>query len=131
MRSLLRGERGRGAIVPVYRRFRGSTGRFCCYDPGVDVPTPAHARSFRTRLMKPAAADDNNTGGYVGRSIPRREDRRLLTGRGQFVDDLKLPDTLHAVFVRSQLAHARVRSVDLTRALTAPGVFYALSGADL
>src|ERR1051325_5162067 len=133
MRSLLRGERGRGAIVPVYlhRQFRGSTGRFCCYDPGVDVPTPAHARSFRTRLMKPAAADDNNTGGYVGRSILRREDRRLLTGRGQFVDDLKLADALHAVFVRSQLAHARIRSVDLTQALKAPGVVYALSGADL
>ena len=50
--------------------------------------------------------------GYVGQSILRREDRRLLTGRGQFVADLKLPDTLHAVFVRSQMAHARIRSVD-------------------
>ena len=46
----------------------------------------------------------------------RREDRRLLTGQGQFVADLKLPDMLHAVFVRSQVAHARIRSVDLSRA---------------
>src|SRR5215207_2607539 len=68
---------------------------------------------------------------YVGRSIPRREDRRLLMGRGQFVADLKLPDTLHAVFVRSQVAHARIRSVDLTRALAAPGVVFAMSGAEL
>ena len=70
-------------------------------------------------------------GGYVGRSVPRREDRRLLLGRGQFVADLKLPDTLHAVFVRSQVAHARIRSVDLSRAATAPGVAYVLNGAEL
>src|SRR5205823_8752 len=69
--------------------------------------------------------------GYVGQSIPRREDRRLLMGRGQFVADLKLPDTLHAVFVRSQVAHARIRSVDLTRARTAPGVVFAISGSEL
>ncbi|MGZ3352471.1 MAG: xanthine dehydrogenase family protein molybdopterin-binding subunit, partial [Xanthobacteraceae bacterium] len=68
---------------------------------------------------------------YVGRSVPRREDRRLLMGRGQFVADLKLPDTLHAVFVRSQVAHARIRSVDLSRAATAPGVAYVLNGAEL
>ena len=67
----------------------------------------------------------------VGQSILRREDRRLLTGRGQFVADLKLPDTLHAVFVRSQVAHARIRSVDLSRAAAAPGVVYALTGAEL
>jgi carbon-monoxide dehydrogenase large subunit len=68
---------------------------------------------------------------YVGRSVPRREDRRLLMGRGQFVADLKLPDTLHAVFVRSQVAHARIRSVDLSRAAAAPGVAYVLNGAEL
>ena len=70
-------------------------------------------------------------GGYVGRSLLRREDRRLLIGHGQFVADLKLPGMLHAVFVRSQVAHARIRSVDLSRAAAAPGVAYVLSGADL
>ena len=65
--------------------------------------------------------------GYVGRSLPRREDRRLLVGRGQFVADLKFPDTLHAVFVRSQVAHARIRSVDLSRAAASPGVAYVLN----
>ncbi len=69
--------------------------------------------------------------GYVGRSMLRREDRRLLTGRGQFIADLKFPDTLHAVFVRSQVAHARIRSVDLSRAAAAPGVAFVLGGADL
>ncbi|MFI4948099.1 MAG: xanthine dehydrogenase family protein molybdopterin-binding subunit [Alphaproteobacteria bacterium] len=68
---------------------------------------------------------------YVGRSLLRREDRRLLTGQGQFVADLVLPGMLHAVFVRSPLAHARIRAVDLNRAAAAPGVVLALNGADL
>jgi len=68
---------------------------------------------------------------FVGRSLPRREDRRLLTGRGQFVADLDLPRMLHAAFVRSPLAHARIRSVDLSRAGAAPGVALVMSGADL
>ncbi|HTZ37780.1 MAG TPA: xanthine dehydrogenase family protein molybdopterin-binding subunit [Stellaceae bacterium] len=68
---------------------------------------------------------------YVGRSLKRREDRRLLTGGGQFVADLVLPRMLHAVVVRSPLAHARIRSVDLSRARAAPGVAAALNGADL
>ncbi|HJU17649.1 MAG TPA: xanthine dehydrogenase family protein molybdopterin-binding subunit [Stellaceae bacterium] len=68
---------------------------------------------------------------YVGRSLLRREDRRLLRGEGQFVADLVLPRMVHAVFVRSPLAHAHIRTVDLTRAAAAPGVLCALSGADL
>ena len=68
---------------------------------------------------------------YVGRSLLRREDRRLLTGQGQFIADLALPRMLHAVVVRSQLAHAHIRSVDLTRAAAMPGVAFAMSGADL
>jgi carbon-monoxide dehydrogenase large subunit len=68
---------------------------------------------------------------YVGRSLLRREDRRLLTGAGQFVADLALPRMLHAVLVRSPVAHARIRSVDLSRAAAAPGIVLALNGADL
>jgi len=68
---------------------------------------------------------------FVGRSISRREDRRLLTGRGQFIADLELPQMLHAVFVRSPLAHARIRAIDLSRAAATPGVNYALSGPEL
>src|SRR3954453_4352926 len=68
---------------------------------------------------------------YIGRSLLRREDGRLLTGEGQFVADIWLPRMAHAVIVRSPLAHARIRTVDLTRALAAPGVLAALNGADL
>jgi aerobic carbon-monoxide dehydrogenase large subunit len=70
-------------------------------------------------------------GPYVGRSLLRREDRRLLTGRGQFIADLELPRMLHAAFIRSPVAHAHIRSVDLSRAAAAPGVALALSGTDL
>src|SRR6202008_2016102 len=68
---------------------------------------------------------------YVGRSLLRREDPRLLTGQGQFVADLVLPRMLHAVFVRSQVAHARIRSVDVSKAAAMPGVVLALAGAEL
>ena len=68
---------------------------------------------------------------YAGRSLLRREDRRLLTGQGQFVADTVLPQMLHAVFVRSPSAHARIRAVDLSRVAPAPGVVLALNGADL
>jgi aerobic carbon-monoxide dehydrogenase large subunit len=68
---------------------------------------------------------------YIGRSMPRREDRRLLTGRGQFIADFELPHMLHAVFVRSPLAHATIKAVDLSRAKAAPGVAYVLGGPEL
>ena len=68
---------------------------------------------------------------FVGQSIPRREDRRLLTGRGQYINDMVLPGMLHVAFVRSPVAHARIRGVDLSRAASAPGVHLALCGADL
>ena len=74
----------------------------------------------------------NDTGtSYVGRSLLRREDHRLLTGQGQFIADLVLPRMLHAVLVRSPVAHARIRAIDLSRASTAPGVMLALDGIDL
>jgi aerobic carbon-monoxide dehydrogenase large subunit len=68
---------------------------------------------------------------FIGRSVLRREDRRLLTGQGQFVADLVLPGMLHAVFVRSTLAHAHIRGIDLSRAAAMPGVALALSGIEL
>src|SRR6266511_4643751 len=75
--------------------------------------------------------NDPRKNAFVGRSVLRREDHRLLTGRGQFIADLELPHMLHAVFVRSPVAHARIRSVDLSRAAAAPGVAFLLGGAEL
>jgi carbon-monoxide dehydrogenase large subunit len=68
---------------------------------------------------------------YIGQPLKRREDRRLLVGKGRYVDDIKLPGMLHMVVVRSPHAHADIRSVDLAAARAAPGVRLVLSGKDL
>ena len=68
---------------------------------------------------------------FIGRSLVRREDRRLLTGSGQFIADLSLPGMLHAVFVRSQIAHGYIRAIDTAAAMEMPGVRRVLTGAEL
>ena len=68
---------------------------------------------------------------YLGRSIKRFEDARLVIGDGVFIDDIKLPDMLHAAVVRSVHAHARIRTIDVVDALELDGVVEVLTGADL
>ena len=60
--------------------------------------------------------------GWIGVSLPRKEDRRMLLGRGRFVGDLTRPGLLHAAFVRSPHAHALLNKIDGTAASQAPGV---------
>ncbi|WP_326725570.1 xanthine dehydrogenase family protein molybdopterin-binding subunit [Streptomyces sp. NBC_00243] len=67
----------------------------------------------------------------VGKSVARREDPRLLSGRGRFVDDIALPGMLHAQFVRSTVAHGEIASVDLTAVRQVPGVVAAFTADDL
>ena len=66
----------------------------------------------------------------IGQSVRRREDPRLLMGRGRYFDDLKLADQLHAAIVRSPHAHADIRSIDTRAALQMPGVHTVLTGQD-
>jgi len=68
---------------------------------------------------------------YLGRSIKRFEDARLVIGDGVFIDDIKLPDMLHVAVVRSVHAHARIRSIDVVDALELDGVVEVLTGSDL
>src|SRR5206468_1238496 len=75
--------------------------------------------------------DDNLMSAPIGLSVKRREDRRFLTGRGRYVDDLRLPDLLHAAIVRSPHAHARILGVDTNRALALPGVVAVLTITEL
>ena len=70
-------------------------------------------------------------GKYVGQSVKRTEDPRLIKGLAHYVDDIKLPNTLHVAFVRSVYAHARIKSIDTTEALSAPGVVAVYTGADV
>ena len=68
---------------------------------------------------------------YVGSRVPRVEDSRLLTGHGTFVDDVTRPGMLHACFVRSPLARARIGGIDASEALALPGVRAVFTAADL
>ncbi len=67
---------------------------------------------------------------YIGQRITRREDRRFLTGHTNYVDDIRLPRTVHAAFVRSQQAHAEVLSVRTERALAHRGVLGVLTSEE-
>ncbi|MFL6237146.1 MAG: xanthine dehydrogenase family protein molybdopterin-binding subunit [Thermoanaerobaculia bacterium] len=66
----------------------------------------------------------------MGASVARKEDRRFLLGKGRYTDDVTLPGQTYAVFVRSPHAHARIRSIDASQALAAPGVLAVLTGED-
>ena len=68
---------------------------------------------------------------YVGSSVLRSEDQRLLTGNGRYLDDIVLPNMVHAAFVRSEHAHARINGVDVDFARGMPGVVAVMTLADL
>ncbi len=70
-------------------------------------------------------------GSILGSAVKRREDPRLITGQGRYVDDMPAEGALHAVFVRSPLAHARIASVDTSAATALPGVAAVYVAADL
>src|ERR671922_1705135 len=70
-------------------------------------------------------------GTYVGSSIRRREDPRLITGRAIYVNDIVAAGCAQVVFVRSPHAHARIRAINTESARAAPGVLAVLTGADL
>jgi len=79
--------------------------------------------------MTPPAG--TNLSGLVGQSVTRVEDDRLLTGRGRYVADLDPVGVLHAAFLRSPYAHARITSIDVAAARRAPGVVAVFTGADI
>ncbi len=74
---------------------------------------------------------ETQAGAYIGTSVPRKEDRALLTGRGSYVDNMSVPGMLWLAVVRSPHAHARITKVDLKAARAAEGVVAAYSGDDL
>src|SRR5690242_20098492 len=69
--------------------------------------------------------------GPVGAAIKRKEDPRFITGRGSYLDDVKLPGMAHAAVLRSPYAHARIRSIDISAAKAMPGVIAVYTGQDL
>ena len=84
----------------------------------------------------PGVRDPERTGNedverLFGARVRRKEDPRFLTGRGQYTDDVKLAGTVHAAFVRSPHAHARIHGIDLDAARAHPGVVAVYTGKDL
>src|SRR3546814_10613693 len=67
----------------------------------------------------------------IGASVKRKEDFRFLTGQGRFTDDIDRPGQVHAYFVRSPHAHARIKGIDKAAAEQAPGVIAVFTGADM
>ena len=71
------------------------------------------------------------TSARIGQPVRRREDLRLVTGKGNYTDDVSLPGQAYAAMVRSPHAHARIRGIDTAAALAVPGVLAVLTGRDL
>ena len=67
----------------------------------------------------------------IGKPVKRTEDPRMIQGLAHYVDDIKLPDTLHAFFLRSIYAHARIRNIDVSAAQKLPGVLAVYTGKDV
>jgi carbon-monoxide dehydrogenase large subunit len=74
--------------------------------------------------------DSVRNNSLFGAAVPRKEDARLLTGKGRYVSDVQLPGMLHAAFVRSPFAHAKVTGYETEQALAIPGVAAVLTGDD-
>jgi aerobic carbon-monoxide dehydrogenase large subunit len=69
--------------------------------------------------------------GHIGRAMKRKEDPRMITGRGRYTDDISLPGMLHAALVRSSEAHAAITSIDTSAAKEHAGVVAVLTGEDM
>ena len=70
----------------------------------------------------------SNPHDWLGARLPRKEDQRLVTGAGRYLADMVLPGMLHAVFVRSEYAHAHITNIDISEALALPGVVAVYTG---
>ena len=69
--------------------------------------------------------------GFIGQNVPRKEDKRLVQGEGVFFDDVKRHEMGYVHFVRSPYAHARIKSVDVAKALELDGVYGTLTGDEV
>ncbi|HEY9164054.1 MAG TPA: xanthine dehydrogenase family protein molybdopterin-binding subunit, partial [Magnetovibrio sp.] len=75
--------------------------------------------------------NDKSAFSSIGKRLPRSEDHRLLTGHGRYIDDIVVAGALHACFVRSPYAHAKILSIDTSEAEAADGVVAVVTGRDL
>src|SRR6266568_3760901 len=74
------------------------------------------------------AVDEAREPKWLGKSVKRKEDERFVRGAGNYVDDIVLPGMLHMSILRSPFAHARILSIDTSRAAALPGVVAVVTG---
>jgi len=96
-----------------------------------DQSTKYEDQKQNSRQYNTLAGGPNMATKFVGQRLKRTEDPRLIKGLAHYVDDIRLPDTLHVAFVRSVYAHARIKSIDTAEALKAPGVVAIYTGKDV
>src|SRR5207253_5794195 len=81
---------------------------------------------------RPLVVEEGETRpGFIGQNIPRKEDKRLVQGEGVFFDDVKRHGMGYVHFVRSPYAHAKIRSIDVSKALEVGGVYGTLTGDEV
>src|SRR5258708_29358932 len=90
---------------------------------------PIMATTLRTKTKKAKAVAASGPVKWVGQPIRRKEEDRLVRGKGIFVDDQKLTGMLHIRFVRSSYGHAKLVKVDVSKAAALAGVVWTLTGA--
>ena len=117
---------------------RGRDPRASC--PGTFAAAPATSASWRPcgkaaemlrGVTRVSEIDPGRPAQYVGARVLRVEDPRFLTGQAKYIDDISLPGMLHAAFLRSPQPHARIASIDTSRARALEGVVRVFTGADL
>src|SRR5207244_11282260 len=91
-------------------------------EPMTETASPTNAIVVEEQETRP---------GFIGTSIPRKEDRRLVQGEGVFFDDVKRHGMGYVHFVRSPYAHAKIKSIDVTKALEVGGVHGTLTGDEV
>jgi carbon-monoxide dehydrogenase large subunit len=84
-----------------------------------------------TETQTETAAEREAALGGIGCDKRRKEDARFIRGQGNYIDDIKLPNTVFGDFVRSPYAHARIKSIDAAKAKAVPGVLAVLTAEDL
>src|ERR1700674_4425643 len=89
------------------------------------------ATTLRAKSKKRKAPAKNGSAKWVGQPIRRKEEDRLVRGKGIFVDDQKLMGMLHIRFVRSSYGHAKITRLDVSKAAALPGVVCTLTGAEV
>ena len=90
-----------------------------------------HARGRRRTRRRERVGGTTMTTDVLGAPVKRVEDPRFITGKGRYLDDIKLPGMAHMAILRSPYAHANIRSIDTSAAKAAPGVLAVIIGADI